>query len=488
MSRIEHTRTVGEAPRFVVVDDEFDALHSLKTLLCFNGFRDVLCFEDACAALTFIQSNKIDVLLLDLLMPGMGGRALLERISANFPEIRVIVVTALTDLNMAFDCVKAGAFDYLLKPLEPERVILTVRKALADRGRRMRDGDGSPSCNVGPTLSEHFAKIITRSPLMLRLFKYVESVAPGSQPVLLTGETGVGKELFANALHRASGRRGKFVAINIAGLDEQFIADSLFGHVKGAFTGAHTNRTGLLEEALQGTLFLDEIGEMPEASQIKLLRVLQEREYYPVGTDAPKVLQAGIVLATNRDLRAAMERGHFRPDLFYRISSHEVVIPPLRDRPEDIPLLLEHFFTRVAAEMGVRKPLVPMEIPTLLSSYGNPGNVRELKGMVWNVMRELPSDGDVTLASILGKLDVQSPSPFLVQSSAILPPPTSEDDARINFPSRMPALKEVTIQAIDEALRRTNGNQRAAAKLLGLSQQAVSKRLKNIRRVPRANA
>lgn len=467
-----NSATTAKGCRFVVVDDEPDALRSMETLLYFNGFREVSCFEDAREAMAFIKANKADVLLLDLLMPTMGGREMLDLVTGGFPAIKVIIITALADLHMAKDCVKAGAFDYLLKPLDPDRVLAAVRKALADRGSKSAD-------SLSPENPEHFAGIITRSAEMVRLFRYVESVAAGSQPVLLTGETGVGKELFANALHRASGRKGKFVAINIAGLDEQFISDSLFGHVKGAFTGAHSSRTGLMEEASGGTLFLDEIGEMPEPSQVRLLRVLQEREYYPVGTDEPRTLQAGIVLATNRDLRAAMECGLFRPDLFYRIGSHEVAIPPLRGRPEDIPVLLEHFFARAAEEMGTPTPVVPQEIPTLLTSYLFPGNVRELKGLVWNVMRELPADGVVSITSILGKLDVQPPSlPPPVQSQ---PAPASADGGQVSFPERMPALKDVTAQAIDEALRRTNGNQRAAAKLLGLSQQAISKRLKSTR-------
>lgn len=215
---------------------------------------------------------------------------------------------------------------------------------------------------------------------MRRIFRYMEAVAASDQPVLVTGETGVGKEMVVRALHDASHRKGQFIAVNVAGLDDQAFSDTLFGHTRGAFTGADQAREGLVAKAAGGTLFLDEIGDLQLPSQIKLLRLLQEREYYPLGSDNGKKSDARIVVATNRDLKQMMEGNSFRSDLYYRLKTHRIQVPPLRDRLEDMPLLVNHFLDEAAAAIGKSRPVTPVELNGYLAAYSFPGNIRELKG------------------------------------------------------------------------------------------------------------
>ena len=237
-----------------------------------------------------------------------------------------------------------------------------------------------------PAHPEVFADIVTRDSSMLAIFKYAEAVAPTTLPVLITGETGVGKELIGRCIHAASGRSGSFVPVNVAGLDDTLFADTLFGHVKGAYTGADAAREGMVAKAGEGTLFLDEIGDLAPESQIKLLRLLQEREYYPLGTDRPRPASARFVFATNLDIAKAMGDGKFRKDLLYRLRSHHIRIPPLRERPSDLPVLLDHFFQKAAKVVGKDQPPVPRELLPLLGSYAFPGNIRELEGMVFDAV------------------------------------------------------------------------------------------------------
>jgi DNA-binding NtrC family response regulator len=273
----------------------------------------------------------------------------------------------------------------------------------------------------------------------------------------------VGKERFARALHELSGRKGEFVPLNAAGLDDSFFSDLLFGHRPGAFTGANTPLEGLIERARGGTLFLDEIGELSVSSQIKLLRTIELGEYYPLGSDALKLSSARFIVATNRDLERAMEEGAFRKDLFFRLRSHRLHIPPLRERLEDLPLLVEHFIARAAEELGKEAPLQSAELCSSLSAYPFLGNVRELESMVFEAVN---ADRKGVLTSI--------------DFAHLLCSPRSGAEQRgsgLRFPDPLPSLREVSELLIDEALRRAKGNQAQAARLIGVSPQAISKRL-----------
>jgi DNA-binding NtrC family response regulator len=367
---------------------------------------------------------------------------------------------------------KAGALDYIVKPVDQTRFITTIKRALEFWELR-RENVLLTENFLDKTLKhpETFSEIITNNEKMCSIFKYVESIAVNSQPVLITGETGVGKELIAQAIHRLSGRKGDLVAVNVAGLDDTTFSDTLFGHKRGAFTGADRMRAGLIEQAATGTLFLDEIGDLPLTSQVKLLRLLQEREYYPLGADVPKSTNARILVATNRDLLALQESGTFRTDLYYRLMLHHIHVPPLRERRDDIPLLVEFFLQQSADELGKPKPTPPPELFTLLSVYDFPGNIRELQAMIFDAVSRHES----------GKLSLSSFKEIIQHHPSLEPtePPatTSTIEALYVSLERLPTLKEAEEFLIQEALNRSEGNQTLAAMLLGITRQTLHNRL-----------
>jgi two-component system, NtrC family, response regulator HydG len=316
---------------------------------------------------------------------------------------------------------------------------------------------------------EEFAGIVTASDAMRSLFRYVEAIAPTSLPVLITGETGTGKELFARTVHGVSGRKGPFVALNIAGLDDLQFSDALFGHLRGAFTGAESVREGLTATAGGGTLFLDEIGDLRGESQIKLLRLLQENEYYPLGSDSPRRCTARIVVATNRDLEKLMADGTFRNDLYYRLRGHRLAIPSLIERDGDLPLLIDHFIAAAAREFGRKKLHYPPELVTLLGGYGFPGNVRELQMMVYDAVARATS----------GKLSLDTFKGFLARSRGASPAPhtgSGQNSAGVAF-DHFPTLAEAESHLIAKSLELAKGNQGIAASMLGITRQALNNRL-----------
>jgi DNA-binding NtrC family response regulator len=276
---------------------------------------------------------------------------------------------------------KVGAYDYLLKPVGADELMATVRRALEHR--ELRDENARLRSKLLEQDLEQpraFSGLITADASMVRVFAYLEVIARGSHPALITGETGTGKELIARAFHDLSGRRGPFVAVNVAGLDDTMFSDTLFGHRPGAFTGASGTRRGMIEQAGRGTLFLDEIGDLAEASQVKLLRVLQEREYYTLGDDAPKRLEARVIAATHQD------PSRLRRDLYFRLRSYHVRIPPLRERLSDLPLLDNHIVREAALDLGKQPPVVPERLYRALGRYEFPGNIRELRAMVFDAV------------------------------------------------------------------------------------------------------
>jgi len=368
------------------------------------------------------------------------------------------------------ECMKRGAFDFFVKTVEQERLIQGVQRAIRmiDLQRENREFC-SRVLDDRLAHPEAFSQIITQDKAMLAIFRYLEAISGSSQPVLITGESGVGKELLAVAIHRLSGRKGKLVSLNVAGLDDNVFSDTLFGHARGAFTGADAVRRGLIEDAADGTLFLDEIGDLALASQIKLLRLLQEGEYFALGSDVPKRMRARVVFATHHDLGARQASGQFRKDLYYRLCVHHLHVPPLRERAGDIPLLLDHFMETVAQEMGKRKPTAPRELQVLLANHPFPGNVRELKSMVYDAVsvhqaRMLSMDSFKRAIGHSGDLPARQPG---AAAQALFAP--SEP---------LPNLRDLPDLVIAEAMRRAKGNQSAAARLIGISQPALCKRLK----------
>ncbi len=460
----------------VLVDDEEEILFGAEYLLNTQGITAVTSLSDGRDLLPLLERQTAGVIVLDLFMPQVSGLELLPRLAREYPEIPVVVMTASQEVETAVSCMKEGAFDYLVKPVEESRFVSSVRRALEIRLLRQEIGSLRTSLmGQGIGHPEVFAPIISRNHQMQRLFRYAEAIADSGEPVLITGETGTGKELIAHAIHHLSGRSGEMVCLNAAGLDDNLFSDTLFGHVRGGFTGADREREGLIAKAVGGTLFLDEIGDLKPASQVKLLRLLQAQSYYPIGSDVPRTADARILAATNQPLHRRMDRGKFRQDLFFRLSSHPIELPPLRERLDDLPLLLQHFIDEAAQALSRSSPRIPGELLTLLSLYDFPGNIRELRALVFNAMAQHRGGPVLALDSFqqVVKRDRASSEP---------PPAHSGDDLTLAIPGRFPTLKEADIFLVEESMRRANHNQGIAAMLLGISRQSLNRRLQVMHR------
>jgi DNA-binding NtrC family response regulator len=462
----DETRAGPGQPTILAIDDDPAVLSSLARMLRTEELGRVVTCEDPRRAEAQLADADCAAVLLDLVMPHCSGEDLLQRIVQQRPDVPVIVVTATDEADTAIRCMRAGAFDYLVKPVEFSRLVATVSKALRQHAlraenRRLQNMIREPRLRH----PERFADIATRSPLMHAVFRHVEAIAPSPEPVLIVGETGVGKELVARALHRGSGRAGEPVSINVAGIDETAFADTLFGHVRGAFTGADRDREGMIEKAGSGTLFLDEIGDLGPEIQTKLLRLLQEGEFFPLGSDKCRRSHCRIIAATNRDLRVGMREGRFRDDLYYRLHTHLVRVPSLRERIGDIPLLVEQFLAEAAGTLDKPVPTIPRELTVHLSAYAFPGNVRELRAMVLDAVAR-HERGVLSLASFHAHMD---------KSEHTEPEPESAPAAGIRFGAELPTLQAATRLLVAEALERTEGNQGAAARLLGISRRTVNR-------------
>jgi DNA-binding NtrC family response regulator len=459
------SRRIPENP-ILLVDDEQPVIDSLSLMLRSAGIDNIIPCTDSREVMSILRGREIETVLLDLSMPHLPGEKLLAAIHEEMPQVPVIVVTGMDEVTAAVECMRAGAFDYMVKAVEENRLVSGVRRAIEIRKlardyRRLTEGILSPHlAHPGA-----FSRLVTRNSVMMLLFRIIESVAKSDEPILIIGETGTGKGLIGAAVHAASGREGPLVEVNVAGLDDAMFSDTLFGHRKGAYTGAVEARGGLVQQAGAGTLFLDEIGDLSIQSQVKLLRLLDTGEYYPLGSDLPKRGAVRILVATNHDLAALISEGKFRRDLYYRLSTHELRVPPLRDRKDDVPLLLNHFLEEACAKLGKKKPFVSPQVLDLLSTHHFPGNVRELRSMVYDSVSRQSSP---TLSLAGFKEGIQRESPLAPGEST---PPL------LGFADRLPTLDQAAEMLIDEALKRASGNQSIAAGMLGISHQALNKRL-----------
>lgn len=457
----------------LMVDDEAQTLNSFEMVLRSANMNHLVRCQDSRDVMPIFSSQEIDVMLLDLSMPHVSGDELLSMVTKNFPEVPVIVITGSNDVDTAVACMKTGAFDYMVKPVEKSRLISGVKRAI--ELRELQRENKSLRAHVLSDRLEHpeaFSEITTNSPMMRSVFQYIEAISSSPQPVLISGETGVGKELVAKAIHQLSQRKGTFVPVNVAGVDDNVFADTLFGHRKGAFTGADQARSGLVEQASGGTLFLDEIGDLSPASQVKLLRLLQEGEYFPLGSDVGKRSDARVVVATNQDIQALQESGKFRKDLYYRLCAHPIHIAPLRERRQDLPILVDHFLKKASETLGKKKPTPPSELLTLLSTYPFPGNVRELQSIILDAVSSHKS----------GKLSMDVFKSYIYRKQPLLDINSKQflqgENMPVSFSEQLPTLKRTEQLLISEAIKRASGNQAIAAQMLGISRQALNKRLK----------
>ncbi|MDH3527722.1 MAG: nitrogen regulation protein NR(I), partial [Gammaproteobacteria bacterium] len=349
-----------------VIDDDNSIRWVLEKALQKAGLA-MKAFEDAGSALDALQYEEPAVIISDIRMPGMDGLELLDRINGLYPELPVIIMTAHSDLDSAVSAYKGGAFEYLPKPFDVNEAIALARRALELREQQQHE--------VVSQIEQESPEIIGKAPAMQEVFRAIGRLSHSNATVLINGESGTGKELVALALHRHSERADKpFVALNMAAIPRDLLESELFGHERGAFTGAQSRRTGRFEQANGGTLMLDEIGDMPAELQTRLLRVLADGEFYPVGAHTPKQVNVRIIAATHQDLEQRVKDGDFREDLFHRLNVIRVHIPPLRERREDIPLLMRHFLGRAAQELAVESKVLRPEVEKILMSLDWPGN------------------------------------------------------------------------------------------------------------------
>jgi DNA-binding NtrC family response regulator len=442
----------------LIVEDEAKMRRLLELDLTEDGLA-TLSAADAETGLKILQERPIDIVLTDLKLPGMGGLEFLQAAKRLNAALPIVVMTAFGSIETAVEAMKSGASDYVLKPFSLAEMRIVVRKELDVRNLREENR----------TLREALGKryehpnVVARSAKMQEVLATVEQVARTNSTVLLGGESGVGKDLIARAIHEKSRRAsGPFIKINSTAIPENLLESELFGYEKGAFTGAAASKPGKFELADKGTIFLDEIGDVPPATQVKLLRVLQEREFERLGGTRTLKVDVRLIAATNRDLRAALEQGTFREDLYYRLNVVPIDIAPLRERREDIPDLVELFIRRFATESGKAITGIKPEALQLLVNYYWPGNVRELQNIVER-------------AAALAR------APVLESSDIHLDAPRARPSAQNNsFLPEGTTLEQWEDEMIREALRRANGNKSQAARLLGLSRNALRYRLSKI--------
>ena len=458
--------------KILIVDDHITTLKTVSLILKSGGFKNIVETIESREVLNLIEKDKPDLILLDIEMPYLSGDKLLVEIKSKYPDISVIMLTGVNDVEMIVQLMKAGASDYLLKPPDRNRILEVVKKiekikSLEARIDKLKDAvlDSNIKNN------EAFSEIKTISKNMLSIFRYLEAIRYSLEPVLITGETGVGKELFAKAVHKLSDRKGEFVPINIAGLSDELFSDTLFGHKKGAFTNAVTDRVGLIERANGGTLFMDEIGDLEPISQIKLLRLLQEGSYYPLGADKPIKSDIKIVMATNKNLEKMVEDNSFRKDLYYRLYTHRVTIPPLKERKIDINILVNHFIKEAATKLGKKELIAPNELFTLLNNYDFPGNIRELRALVFDAVTQTKSKSILSKKIIEDRIFIKYDKPSIKNV---------KNNQKVIFTENLPMLKEMEHIVILEAMKRADNNQTIAAKLLGITRQALNQRLKKM--------
>ena len=456
----------------LIIDDEEDVLQSYKISLCYNGINNLMLCNDSRNAMPILKEKDVSIIILDLFMPYITGHELLDMIYQEHPDIPVIVITGSNKVETAVECMKCGAFDYMVKPVERSRLYTGVKRAIEIRElKEQLNVLSEQMLSKDLKHPEAFKGMITNNESMKSIFKYIEAIAPSPKSVLITGESGSGKELIARAIHNLSRRTGSFIAVNVGGLDDNLFSDTLFGHMNGAFTDAKGKREGLIVKAESGTLFLDEIGDLDNNSQVKLLRLLQEREYYPLGSDIPRICDVKIVAATNTDLKLKQTQGLFRNDLYYRLLTHHITIPPLRERLDDLPFLIDHFLEQAADSLGKKTPAIPKELSILLRTYDFPGNIRELQSMIFDAVSRHESK----------MLSLSVFKEYLTKHSSNNYPDQEElsEKNMISFSGRFPTIKEVENYFIDAAMKKAKGNQSIAAQILGISQSTLSRRFKD---------
>jgi DNA-binding NtrC family response regulator len=453
--------------RILVVDDEEIVVRSCLRILG-EGDYEAEGVASGEEALRRIEERPYDVVILDIMMPKMDGMEVLRRVKESHPDIDVIMVTGLSQIETAVRSMKLGAFDYLPKPFDPDELKVVVGRAV-ERRRLLQENLG---LKTEASSRYRLENIIGASPAMQAIYRLIAKGAPTNSTILLTGESGTGKELIARAVHYNSLRRDRaFVPVDCNALSENLLESELFGHVKGSFTGAHANKRGMFEVAHGGTLFLDEIGNLSLSTQAKLLRVIQEREFRAVGDTRTQATDVRLIAATNKDLKAMVAAGTFREDLFYRINIFPIEVPPLRERLEDIPALAHHFLAVLGKEVGKKFSGFSEGAMNLLQQYDWPGNVRELENAVHRAV--ILATGDVIRRAHLAGITEARPGADLGV------PKTSDELKRVKKAAREKSVEEIERLFVLEALKRNAWNVTRSAEETGMQRanfQALMKK------------
>ena len=455
-----------DTKQVLVADDEDNLRRVLRAQLEHDGY-EVHCVGDGEAVLQALAEHHIDVLITDLRMPKLDGMQVLKLASERFPNVPVIMITAHGTVDTAVEALKLGAFDYVTKPFDRAEFRTVVSKAARTRELSKKHVSGDPN-------ERGRYRIIGESEPMHGVYEVIEKVADTPSTVLITGESGTGKELIARALHENSSRKNKpFVSVNCAAIPPDLLESELFGYEKGAFTGAVTSKPGRFELADEGTLFLDEIAEIPVSMQVKLLRALQEQEFERVGGIKTIRVDSRLITATNRDLKSSIADGEFREDLYYRLNVVHVHLPPLRDRPSDIPLLLEHFVRKFNAKLGRAVTGFEDAAMSQLLRYDWPGNIRELENVVERCMI-FAEDGEVSVRHLPAELGEADRGTGLGTPPAAVPGKTGLKEA----------VREATLKVerefIGRALDQTGGNVTHTARLLKISRKSLQNKMKEL--------
>ena len=448
--------------KILIIDDDQSLLNYLNVILLQTEEYDVSLLSDSEQACKKIHSNTYDIILLDMVMPCVTGLYILKYIKENHINVETIVFTGAGDVETAVSSMKMGAFDYLRKPLDREDLLTVIKKAIEKKELKHCEISFKESSLDELEFKEVFSDIITQSKNMIRIFQIVEKIALTDSSILIWGESGTGKELIAKAIHQISKRKNEnFIAVNAGIFANELFTSEFFGHIKGAFSGAASNKKGFIEEANRGTLFLDEIGELSLPIQVKLLRVLQEGEFFRLGSTQNMKVDVRIVAATNKDLQEEIKKGNFRKDLFYRLNMNSVYLPPLMERAGDIPLLAYHFLKQFNKLNNKNIRTISDTVLKLLNNYDYPGNVRELMNII-NSATIVESSGELRKKSL--------PQYFLDNTNNCVIFPGS------NMKSK--TLQEVEKDHIMKVLEYCEGNRTKASKILGISRVNLIAKIK----------
>jgi two-component system response regulator HydG len=446
----------------LLIDDELTYLELLKSILENEGYSNVITESNPLNVPHILKTQKIDLILLDIYMPQMNGIQLLEKISPEYPNIPVIIVTAVDDKDIALEAIKFGAYEFIIKPPDTDRLLLTIRRAIGYKLLEKERDILRAEYISDKTKEDNFKDIITSSDTMYKVFNLVEIFAPTNETILIVGETGTGKDLIAKKIHDLSPRNeNPFVAVNLASISTTLFESELFGHVKGSFTGADTDKMGYFESANKGTIFLDEIGELPKELQGKLLRAIQYNEIFRIGTSQPIKLDIRIIAATNRDLADDVNKGNFRADLYYRLNRGHISLPPLRKRGNDVILLANYLIKIANAKYNKNVIGLTREAIAQLRHYFFPGNIRELENIIFNSVVQSIDNERLTSVDI---------------------PLLSEQDEKILIDSEiMISLDEAEGKHIINVMSMVNNNVRKAAAVLGVSERTLQRKIKKIK-------